>query len=751
LSGFTAFFLLFFSPVFLSGRFFGDAVDQVIEALPSYLGHHPLWDPRTMLGYPMFANPVNAYWYPLGLLRFAPHSYDVYELLAFVVAACGAYTLVRSLTASLTAGLIGGLVYSLSGFMIGHIGHIDIVQPAAWVPWLFWALNEQRRSNGSQWVFVGATSLALCILGGQPQPAVYTLYLALVFLVVFARSAGVGSSRFLTNGVLTIAFGVGLAAVSLVPAAELAAQSVRASLNFADFNGFATPPVQLPIRLFFPYLLGQTVMWPYRFSAMNVGSFAEMSNFVGITSIAIAIVAIRSYWRDVSVRFWLFVAVGALLLSTGNYLGIATVTYHLPLYNEFRAPGRNAMELALAACALCGYGIAAIEKRDAPLRVVVVSCAAAAVALVVSLLLLWANSNLFTQIIAPFAGNAALSLDLRSNAALLIPVLALCIGTVALIAFSRRPEGGMNKAFMVFAVALDLGAFAWFSYWNWGAFSPALLAPPPYAAVLRQSLAPKHQRLYSIPTDNPRSGIAPNLNLVWDVPSARGYTPLELARTNAYFRTVGTRPSASDLRSDATLLDEAGIRYLVMPSPTVMASRTLPGWRQVGNSSGDVISENLHALPRIWIVHHVIDVPSSRALADAQTTRYDPLAIAEIEGPRSLDLPQVRGAADRATVEDLAADDFRIDVSCASACYVVTSDTTYPGWRGLVDGRETPIYATDYALRGIFVPSGRHTVDFQYRPDSLVIGAGITCASFIGLILFTLAPLAVRARPSATA
>ena len=133
LAGYALFFALFFWPAFASGRYLGDAVDQLIEALPLYGFDHPLWDTRTMLGFPMFANATHPYWYPLALLRFVPDSFNAYEWCAFVLAAFGTYGFTRALTGSTFGALLAGFVYALSGFMIGHVGHVDIVHPAAWV------------------------------------------------------------------------------------------------------------------------------------------------------------------------------------------------------------------------------------------------------------------------------------------------------------------------------------------------------------------------------------------------------------------------------------------------------------------------------------------------------------------------------------------------------------------------------------------------------------------------------------------
>jgi uncharacterized membrane protein YfhO len=45
--------------------------------------------------------------------------------------------------------------------------------------------------------------------------------------------------------------------------------------------------------------------------------------------------------------------------------------------------------------------------------------------------------------------------------------------------------------------------------------------------------------------------------------------------------------------------------------------------------------------------------------------------------------------------------------------FLVISDVYYPSWHVFIDGKESRIVQTDHALRGIYVPSGRHIIIFK--------------------------------------
>jgi len=65
-------------------------------------------------------------------------------------------------------------------------------------------------------------------------------------------------------------------------------------------------------------------------------------------------------------------------------------------------------------------------------------------------------------------------------------------------------------------------------------------------------------------------------------------------------------------------------------------------------------------------------------------------------------------------------DEIHYDFNAATPQYAVFSEMYYKaGWKAFIDGKEQPICKTDYALRGLSVPAGKHKVDFKFESKVL--------------------------------
>jgi uncharacterized membrane protein YfhO len=69
---------------------------------------------------------------------------------------------------------------------------------------------------------------------------------------------------------------------------------------------------------------------------------------------------------------------------------------------------------------------------------------------------------------------------------------------------------------------------------------------------------------------------------------------------------------------------------------------------------------------------------------------------------------------------------------------LVISDPYYPGWSAFLDGKPAPLLAANYALRGVAVPAGEHTVELRYRSVPLQAGLAASALALAALLAWTL-------------
>ena len=68
--------------------------------------------------------------------------------------------------------------------------------------------------------------------------------------------------------------------------------------------------------------------------------------------------------------------------------------------------------------------------------------------------------------------------------------------------------------------------------------------------------------------------------------------------------------------------------------------------------------------------------------------------------------------------------------------FAVFSDIYYPyGWKAFIDGKEAPIVKTDYVLRGLMIPAGKHKIDFEFRPQTYLKWGKVSLISSILILL----------------
>jgi hypothetical protein len=137
---------------------------------------------------------------------------------------------------------------------------------------------------------------------------------------------------------------------------------------------------------------------------------------------------------------------------------------------------------------------------------------------------------------------------------------------------------------------------------------------------------------------------------------------------------------------------------------------------------------------RVRIVSEVRWVDGPEAALEAVTAEgFDPEGEVILEGaPRDQSMPR-GGAGSAELIPDDDPNRAQVIVETGDGGWLVLSDAYYPGWQAFVDGERAGIHPADSLFRAVWVPAGRHRVEFAYCPATFWIGALVSAVAWAAL------------------
>ena len=164
-------------------------------------------------------------------------------------------------------------------------------------------------------------------------------------------------------------------------------------------------------------------------------------------------------------------------------------------------------------------------------------------------------------------------------------------------------------------------------------------------------------------------------------------------------------------------------------------------WQKIAEVKSAAIFENARVLPRAWLASEarvlsdaeILNVIRSARFSDGKV--WDPRKVVLSEGAFDF----TSGSPDpnaSAKITEAEPNQVVVKTQSAQPAILVLSANHYPGWRAYVDGRLVETLRVDYNLRGVTLPAGEHSVEFVYRPKSVLIGAVISMLTLMGLIVW---------------
>jgi hypothetical protein len=275
-----------------------------------------------------------------------------------------------------------------------------------------------------------------------------------------------------------------------------------------------------------------------------------------------------------------------------------------------------------------------------------------------------------------------------------------------------------------------------------------------------QQFSPVENRIYtrvelfSEQFDVPPRFDAANVSAVWGLHNVAGYEPLILERYSRALGGVGmdTLRSPERYKLNSTLftershvLDLLNTAYVV--SYVQLATAPGPGdnarmgvssaWQPVYEQRETLILRNTRVLPRAWLVAEAEAVDGEEALRRIRgegAHAFDPRRTALIEVAPA-ELPSLPGGevapGSTARIVSYEPNRLLIETEATTPVVLVVSEINYPGWVATIDAQPAPIMPTDYLLRGVALPAGKHRVEMHYTAPGARTGAIISVCTLL--------------------
>ncbi|HYJ05469.1 MAG TPA: YfhO family protein [Chthoniobacterales bacterium] len=564
-------------------------------------GHAPLWNPFIFCGMPLLGAAQAGVLFPLNwfyLLFSAPVATNLMMLSAYMLAALGAFLYARRSGPSIRGAVVTSLVWQGSAFLVGQVGHTNIVHTAALLPWLLWAIDGYAENGDRRRGVIVAVIVALQCFAGHQQTFVYSLLVAGAYaLVMWRASSSAGNRRpaYLWS-LMMLAAGLALAAVQILPTLELLKHSLRNEASYDFFSSFSMPRRFL-WTFFAPYVMGGGDGNLFRAPYVGPSFYAEYVGYVGLATLALTFLALI-FKRDAKTTFWAIVVVAGIVLALGRYapLEFYGFIYAVPVLNLFRVPARHMMEVEFALAVLAGRGLTALMTSSDRARVLKWGAVAGATVFLLTCLAITVGRP------ADFRLAQAAPVSILRAPELFLPPLIALLSAWALWFLAKRKSIGA-LAILIAVLLLDLNL--WGQFAGWRVASPRakseIWSEPPSFKFLRTqeeqepgtNSTSRKRPLYRVLTqdhffdpDQPVSysapiaawapALQPNICTMWGWENAAGYEGFGLAR---YSQLAGDMKVWGDLtdpertlRSESREIDLLNVRYLLARSGTAPAA-----------------------------------------------------------------------------------------------------------------------------------------------------------------------------------
>jgi hypothetical protein len=229
--------------------------------------------------------------------------------------------------------------------------------------------------------------------------------------------------------------------------------------------------------------------------------------------------------------------------------------------------------------------------------------------------------------------------------------------------------------------------------------------------------------------------LLPEMAVTYRLRDLRGYEPVVLSRTQAFFNKLTGRvadPQHTIFQTDSVTLQalrNCGVEYLVSPVPIPGAK--LAGGVEYAGFLYQLSDKTGHSA----FVAKIKQVGPPKALQSLLSG--DAADALLLEAPT--DSPSDPLASGSAELLGHTANELKFKVNAAGSGFLLVRECYADGWSAWVNGKRSPLMHANYLFMAVPVAAGDSTVQLRYRPWSWIAGLCLTGVSMLvvaGGILF---------------
>lgn len=705
------FFLRLFFPflsLFATPDFGQSDIWQLNLPLKFYLsdslknGHWPLWNPYIGNGFPSLAEgQIGTFNFSnLLLFRFLPfvYAFNFSYIFIFFTVSLGTYFYCQTLKITKLSSFMAALLFSFSGTFITHISHINLIQTASYLPWLFLSIhNLIYKKNKLMWGVLFSLVLSQQIFSGFPQLVVISLIGVSTYLIFHLTKLNI-KKKFPIIIIFIIFLLLGILASSgqLLPQYEFLRLSDRANGLDSSTSTLFSYPFKHLITFIFPFKLGDPRIGTYPHFVINDGSiFWENTGYIGIIPLFFVILSLVFFRKNKNITYFWLLLFMSFLMMTGKYSPLYFI-YSFPPFSYFRVPSRFIFLFVWALVILSGYGL-----------------------------------DFITVLFSKIAPNLKLAKYFNS-----IKLFVILLSSSQLLSFS----------------------------YTYNALLPAsaVLKPPSITSYIKKD---NIQTIYSFGSSGDwnrifltrgwrnindylflKNALVADINILYGISSFNSYRAQLTRRYNIIQNALDDiqidpyTQIASVSSQTENLMQLNGINYIITPSIIINGDFTEIKSIKNSTSTSEI---NLYQLNNsrngIYVTDNFENITYLPDFFQNISDKLPDMGTNLIFLEKNIKTDSDNTKLDyRITKFEKYPSGKNMEIVSNKAAVIVISQSYYPGWRALVNGKEEKILPVNINQIGLPIEKGISKVNLFYRPSMFKYGIIITVISYLTLITIAL-------------